>query len=1123
MNDQIWYHTQQLCYDACKLLAEGTENSYIFIARDIIDGEGKKQYTSFKSTKDYLKWLRLQLQSNKNCHEQIRFQHCEFYDIDQTDTEFWKKYNSEPSLEQSALVLDDFFNLYNNWLQTTDYPHKQIFNKDKHALILQSSNPNEKISYHIIMRHGYLFNNIKQTNLYMTKFIKYLEQQNSQDIIDCGIYTKNRCFRTIHCSKANSNRILQRSSYNKISQICDESLFFVSNILPEVTMASDISCLSLFHPYTKKLNIISYNETCFFLNYIKTLVLEEEKIKPIFTAYEQIDLPDIEKLLNMLNISRATNRADWMKIGWILYNSTNGSEQGYKLWNDFSKKCPDKYNETKCITSWECMNVVDDGVKIGSLRKMAEEDNLEEYKKFLKTSSSICESTFETIHNIPKKKRTKEQQDIYDKILIAITNSNLDKLTKTTLIEPIIKTDEWVTADILLKSTSKINIIKAGLGRGKSQSVSDFIKKQIPEQSVWDNIIVLTPRRSYAKSAKERLVRETLLEFICYLEYKKSHIDKKYVVIQAESLYRLQINIGNTLVIIDEIEAFLSQLTSTETHGKNHVRNIETFMQLIKNSNKVIALDAFVSNRTLKTFISLSGINNINFFLFTQQLKQRKAVEIDNIDKFIESLLSDLEKGKKIFLFSSSNTKLLKTVKKTYVSDKKEDKIITALLPAIREKYPNKNIIEFHSKYMTIQLTNVNSDWKTADLVACTSTITVGCNFDTPNVFNKVYLYANASSRNLVRDMFQASWRVRHLIDDEMVYCLDTNHYGLNLTTNIKQIELDMVKKNDLLLNLSLKHNLAFPNQTPEIIKDLLCFNKLESNMSIMSLKPLFERYLNLCNYKKEDIDMDSILEVEFDEFFECDIEYNDIPEITPSKCKELSFKKKTIPLLELESLQLEKYFFQNQLLNRSKDVEEGLWKIYNNFGKGKFKNISIEKGFLEGTCTIQDIIEKESYSHFNSGLSLRFEVIKEINQWIGMKNTSEYGFTLNKDKLDNIIKLFENNREKIHLAFDMRDGTKGELNSKTTIALINKILDRWSFSTLKSTQKKQKVKGKVIDNSEYIIQGKGNNNFDIAKEIKPYKKSNFFEEKSHPLLLHKDDKKFITDEELEKIRLNKY
>ena len=1103
--NNVKWMLQNECY-------EQNDKSNIFIARDLKCGEGYKEYNAFKNIDTYLRWLRKQ--SNKSCYEQIRFQRCEYYDIDEKLTyEFWKT-NISLFKSNPDLVLDCFFQSYSNWLNTTDYPDKDIFNKDKHALILKSTNSDYKISFHIIIRNGYVFQNLRQNQLYMEQFCNYLKQNGKEGLIDTGVYTINRCFRTIHCTKMElekvKERFLERSKYNEISQTCDESLFFASNIIPELNEASLESCISMKNE-ENELNELAYIENGFYLKNITTQ--EEIKEEKLFEQTEPLTNEENNLLFNHLSEKRWDDFNMCRNLIWIAVKMSL-SERDIHMYCRKSSKYNEKWVQ-RIIRDTDRESKLGIGTLLYYLR---EDVDRETYYSLLPKTLKYADIMKKDMDDW-----TEAEQEFVRKMYIRINESNLDKLTKTTLIDPILcSNDNFVTSSIYFKSDKKINIIRAGLGRGKSQSVSDFIKK-----SNYISIVVLTPRRSYAKSAKERLVRETGLPFICYSEQKKSLIEAKYVVIQAESLYRLDINTENNLLIIDEVEAFLYQLTSVITHKDNHIKNVETFIELVKQSQKVIALDAFISDRTLQTFKTLSGIAHIDFFEFTIKLKKRKAVEIDNIDLFINAIISDLEKGKKIFLFSSSNTKLLNTKIKHYKPDKhgniREDKIMRALIPAIREKFPDKNILEFHSKFMSVQLSNVNDDWSKADLVCCTSTITVGCNFDVPDVFHKVYLYANASSRNLVRDMFQASWRVRHLIDDEMVYCLDENHYGMNVSCNIKEIREKLENKNELLLKLSSESNIFFKTETPNIIKHLVCINQLESNLSIMNLRSFFDRYLEICNYEKSSLNEDDILEVIFEEF-EGDesIEYKSIPTITMSEAQILTIKKISMPLLELEYLQLEKFHFRYQLLNRSEDVEEGLWKIYKKFGKGKFRNISIEKGFFEGTCTIQDIIEKESYSHLNSGTYLRVQVIQNIIEWVGMESTSEYGFNITKDKLNSIIEKFEESREQIHIAFDMRDQAKGTLDAKSTLGLINKIFERWNYSKIVRGEKQQKkVKGKVLDVSEYKLVGHKNDDIDIASNIKPYRKSNK-ERKMHPLLLCKDDAKIITNEELENIRLKR-
>lgn len=719
--------------------------------------------------------------------------------------------------------------------------------------------------------------------------------------------------------------------------------------------------------------------------------------------------------------------------------------------------------------------------------------------------------------DIPKKKRTKEQDNQITVIMSEITKKNIDTLTESALILSNKHTDNFVDYT-LLKDECKVQIVKSGLGTGKSTATSNYIKN-----SDYTNIIVLTPRRSYARSARERLEHDTGLPFLCYLDSKKNIIEDPYVVIQAESLYRLQLNVGKTLIIMDEVEAFLSQLTSTKTHKEHHIRNVETFLELVKSSCKIIALDAFISNRTLQTFITLVGINNILFHEYTKKLKQRKATEIKLIENFIKSLVFDLEQGKKIFLFCSSNTKLLTTKKKVYKIDKKgeqkEDKIIHALLPAIREKFNDKVILEFHSKHVSFQLNNVNEQWREADLVAVTSTITVGCNFDLPNIFHKIYVFASASSQNLVRDIFQASYRVRHLIDEEMVYHIDEKHYGKNYTTNISEISNVLQNKHNSILKLFDDHKLKYPQETPKVIEFLAVFNIFERNISVMNIRSLFDKYLSDCNYIKLDEDI-IFNEIEFDTFIDPQISYKDIPCITPSICKALIMKKKISPLLEMESLQIEKFHFQYLLLSVPEDVEESIWKIYSNFGKGKFRNISIEKGIQQGTITVSDIIDKESYAHLNNGDSLRMNIINTMLTWIGVSNTQEFGYSISHDKVNSLIKHFEENRSKIHIAFDMRDRTKGNYDVKNTVALINKVFERWGYSTMKSDKKRKLVGTKLVDNSSYILTPKGSDDIQVAQYIKPQEK--FIDSKTHPMLMRKEDLLFITDKDLENIRLNR-
>ena len=88
-----------------------------------------------------------------------------------------------------------------------------------------------------------------------------------------------------------------------------------------------------------------------------------------------------EKLLEILSPERSERYADWMDVGWVLYNISEGSEAGLLLWMKFSETCIEKYNEDKCVSEWKVMKC--GGKTIGTLNYMAKLDNPLAYKKII--------------------------------------------------------------------------------------------------------------------------------------------------------------------------------------------------------------------------------------------------------------------------------------------------------------------------------------------------------------------------------------------------------------------------------------------------------------------------------------------------------------------------------------------------------------------------------------------------------------------------------------------------------------------------------------------------------------------------------------------------------------------
>ncbi len=89
----------------------------------------------------------------------------------------------------------------------------------------------------------------------------------------------------------------------------------------------------------------------------------------------------LSELLPLLSINRAKEHRDWVKIGIVIYIETDGDERGLDLWKDFSKRCPDKYDEYVCDRTWNTFTNRYT-MTIATIRFYVSIDNPEGYKKY---------------------------------------------------------------------------------------------------------------------------------------------------------------------------------------------------------------------------------------------------------------------------------------------------------------------------------------------------------------------------------------------------------------------------------------------------------------------------------------------------------------------------------------------------------------------------------------------------------------------------------------------------------------------------------------------------------------------------------------------------------------------
>lgn len=101
--------------------------------------------------------------------------------------------------------------------------------------------------------------------------------------------------------------------------------------------------------------------------------------KNIFRKRFRSDIDMAKRLVSILSNERANDYHQWIRVGWVLHNISDKLLDTFK---EFSKRCPEKYDENCCEKIWK--NAKDYGLTIASLHMWAKHDNPIEYVKIIR-------------------------------------------------------------------------------------------------------------------------------------------------------------------------------------------------------------------------------------------------------------------------------------------------------------------------------------------------------------------------------------------------------------------------------------------------------------------------------------------------------------------------------------------------------------------------------------------------------------------------------------------------------------------------------------------------------------------------------------------------------------------
>lgn len=632
-------------------------------------------------------------------------------------------------------------------------------------LIVLKSCRKDKLSAHIV------FHNIHFKNILMMKcFIMSIDSQLIREkVIDPNIY-RTGCMRLLWNSKYGRSNILEydecKFMTNQYTVVNDYQLF-MDCMLTNISYDSQLIDM--------KIDIVVNRN-----NKKKTVVKKDIEIKNNVDIKYDVKL--IKQYLDLIDVKRADDYNEWIRIGMAIHNS-NSSEEGFCLWDHWSSSS-DKYSGA-IIGKWKWNSFNDNGLTINTLKYYAKQDNHELYDQL------------------------NHDHTDNEKFNAYIINCNylLEKDEKIKDKKSIItqKICNWYD-DPNIKSI----VIKSAYNTGKTTMIRSIFNEFNPKR-----ILFITHRQSLTNELYGAFKKYRLCNYL------NGSFDANRLICQIESLHKIfehtnpyhhnnngQI-IPYDLIILDEIESLLNHMMSPTIQNKQ--QTFELMCRIIRDSKKILALDGDFSNR------GYDYINNFGKSIIirnTMIKDKKKYIFVNNQKYFNKEIDESLNSKKNIVVVTMSS---------------KQGKILY-------EKYKDKYNTIFHSSKtddtMKDLLLDVETNWKCSLLIYSPS-IQSGVSFDAPH-FDKMFVILSSKSCS-PRDVCQMTHRIRQFNENNVLIYLN----GLPYREEAKFYRYDMMS--DFVNGIYKKHSFS----TDSLYNKILTHNEVENiNKSPLYFVAMYIKYI---------------------------------------------------------------------------------------------------------------------------------------------------------------------------------------------------------------------------------------------------------------------------------------
>ena len=313
-----------------------------------------------------------------------------------------------------------------------------------------------------------------------------------------------------------------------------------------------------------------------------------------------------------------------------------------------------------------------------------------------------------------------------------------------------------------LPSTTLVTI-NSSVGTGKSV----WLKKQLAMMPKEYTIICLSFRRSFTRTFCESYGLESYLD----MEGKIMLDVHPKIMIQCDSLHRLELNKKIDVLILDEVVSILSQFNSSMI--KNTYNIYQIMHSMLMNASKIIAMDALLYPEISSTLSCICSCQNDAEHIVNTYKPYAADVpfKLGHREKIITATynrIKELDLNAKVAAFISSY-KAIKTIYINLVKDGRKvlmlhgkDLVFDQSLPDDSNKLvPMKEL----KMYWFEHLADIFNNY---DVLLYTSTITAGLSIDKPEIDLMIGCYIANTCSPL--DFVQGMFRVRKRKCTEIYY-----------------------------------------------------------------------------------------------------------------------------------------------------------------------------------------------------------------------------------------------------------------------------------------------------------------------------------------------------------------